>query len=141
VWNVSENVILEKNLFNDEGTEFGYSVGVSRPIGTLASGTTCHFCAENFVVGVEAYGGLGSTEGTARYSGRLEAGIPVQACHRSASSPTCSAGNWCCTSARWRSRPVLSLQVRPTTTAIRPKSWRPAIRRRGIPVWARRIPR
>jgi len=50
-----------KNLSADEGVEFGYSVGVSRPIGTLASGTTCHFCAENFVAGIEAYGGLGST--------------------------------------------------------------------------------
>jgi hypothetical protein len=26
-----------------EGVEFGYSVGVSRPIGTLASATSCHF--------------------------------------------------------------------------------------------------
>jgi hypothetical protein len=60
-WNVSENIILEKNLSVDEGVEFGYSVGASRPIGTLASGATCHLCAENFVVGVEAYGGLGST--------------------------------------------------------------------------------
>lgn len=62
VWNLSENVIVEKNLSEDEGIEFGYSVGVSRPIGTLASGTNCHLCAENFVVGAEAYGGLGSTE-------------------------------------------------------------------------------
>ena len=60
-WNLSENLIVEKNLSADEGVEFGYSVGVSRPIGTLASGTTCHFCAENFVAGIEAYGGLGST--------------------------------------------------------------------------------
>jgi hypothetical protein len=60
-WNVAENFILEKNLSESEGVEFGYSVGVSRPIGTLASGTACRFCAENFVAGVEAYGGLGST--------------------------------------------------------------------------------
>ena len=65
-WNVSENIIVEKNLSAAEGVEFGYSVGVSRPIGTLASGATCHFCAENFVAGVEAYGGLGSTVGFAR---------------------------------------------------------------------------
>ena len=63
VWNVSENIIFEKNLSEDEGVEFGYSVGVSRPIGTVASGRSCSFCAEHFVVGVEAYGGLGSTEG------------------------------------------------------------------------------
>jgi hypothetical protein len=60
-WNVSENIVVEKNLSAAEGLEFGYSVGVSRPIGTLASGTSCHFCAENFIAGVEAYGGLGST--------------------------------------------------------------------------------
>ena len=62
-WNVAENVIVEKNLSQDEGLEFGYSVGASRSLGGLASGTTCHWCRENFVVGVEAYGGLGkSTE-------------------------------------------------------------------------------
>jgi hypothetical protein len=65
-WNVSENIIVEKNLSAAEGVEFGYSVGVSRPIGTLASGTSCHFCPENFVAGVEAYGGLGSTVAFAR---------------------------------------------------------------------------
>lgn len=64
-WNIAENIIFEKNLSADEGLEFGYSVGVSRPIGTLASGASCHLCAENFVIGVEAYGGLGSTEGFA----------------------------------------------------------------------------
>jgi hypothetical protein len=61
VWNVSENFIVEKNLSEDEGLEYGYSVGVSRSLGTLASGTGCRACAENFVVGVEAYGGLGSS--------------------------------------------------------------------------------
>jgi hypothetical protein len=60
-WNVSENITFEKNLSAAEGVEFGYSVGVSRPVGLLASGARCHVCAENFVVGVEAYGGLGST--------------------------------------------------------------------------------
>jgi hypothetical protein len=62
-WNVAENVIVEKNLSKSEGVEFGYSAGVSRAIGTLASGTSCHFCAENFVVGAEIYGGLGSSAG------------------------------------------------------------------------------
>lgn len=61
-WNVAENFIVEKNLSENEGFEFGYSVGISRSIGTLASGASCRFCAENFVVGVEAYGGLGSSE-------------------------------------------------------------------------------
>ena len=60
-WNVAENFIFEKNLSESEGVEFGYSVGVSRSLGTLASGTSCRICRENFTVGVEAYGGLGST--------------------------------------------------------------------------------
>jgi hypothetical protein len=60
-WNMSENLIFEKNLSAEEGVELGYSVGVSRALGGLASGTTCYFCRENFVVGAEAYGGLGST--------------------------------------------------------------------------------
>jgi hypothetical protein len=61
-WNVSENFIVEKNLSADEGLEFGYSVGVSRALGGLASGTSCRWCRENFVAGVEAYGGFGSTQ-------------------------------------------------------------------------------
>ncbi len=61
-WNVSENFIVEKNLSADEGFEFGYALGVWRPLSRLASGTNCRFCRENFVAGVELYGGLGSTD-------------------------------------------------------------------------------
>ena len=60
-WNVAENLIVEKNLSEDEGLEFGYSVGISRSLGALASGTSCRVCRENFVLGVEAYGGLGTS--------------------------------------------------------------------------------
>lgn len=60
-WNVSENIIFEKNLSAAEGVEFGYAIGVSRSLGGLASGAACRACRENFVAGVEAYGGLGST--------------------------------------------------------------------------------
>ena len=59
-WNISENLIAEKNLKN-QPWEFGYAFGVSRPLGTLASGRDCHFCRENFSIGAEVYGGLGST--------------------------------------------------------------------------------
>lgn len=62
-WNVAENFIVEKNLSENEGFEFGYSVGISRPLGILASGTECRFCPENFSAGMELYGGLGSTVG------------------------------------------------------------------------------
>jgi hypothetical protein len=61
-WNVSENAIFEKNLSANEGVEFGYSVGVSHALGVLASETACHVCRERFVAGIEAYGGLGSTQ-------------------------------------------------------------------------------
>jgi len=60
-WNISENFIVEKNLSANEGLEFGYALGVARPLRTLASASNCHFCRENFVAGVELYGGLGST--------------------------------------------------------------------------------
>ena len=65
-WNIAENFIMEKNLSASEGVEFGYAVGVSRLLGTLARGTSCHFCLENFAVGAEMYGGLGSTQDFAR---------------------------------------------------------------------------
>lgn len=61
-WNISENFIVEKNLSADEGVEFGYALGVYRPLATLASGTDCRFCRENLFAGLELYGGLGSTE-------------------------------------------------------------------------------
>jgi|SRR5579863_6250393 len=60
-WNIAENFIVAKNFSQSEGVEFGYSFGVSRPLGTLASGADCRFCRENFTVGAEIYGGLGST--------------------------------------------------------------------------------
>ncbi len=61
-WNIAGNFIAEKNLSQAEGFEFGYAFGVARPLATLASGAQCRFCRENFLVGVEVYGGLGSTE-------------------------------------------------------------------------------
>ncbi len=60
-WNISENFIVEKNLVEEEGFEFGYAVAISRPLSTLASGTECRFCRENFAAGLEVYGGLGDS--------------------------------------------------------------------------------
>ncbi|HKV92533.1 MAG TPA: hypothetical protein VJW20_08305 [Candidatus Angelobacter sp.] len=57
-WNVSENIIAEKNLAA-EPWEFGYAVAASRPLALVASATPCHFCRENFSLGAEMYGGLG----------------------------------------------------------------------------------
>lgn len=72
-WNISENFIAAKNFSRSEGVEFGYAFGVSRPLARLASGGNCRFCRENFIAGIEMYGGLGSTldgltpRGTAHY--------------------------------------------------------------------------
>ena len=62
-WNVSENFIAEKNLREPEPWEFGYAVGVGRPLALAARATPCVFCRENFLAGVELYGGLGDLEG------------------------------------------------------------------------------
>ncbi len=59
-WNIAENFIAEKNL-GHEPWEFGYAIGVARPLRGAASGRSCTFCAEKFIAGAEAYGGLGDT--------------------------------------------------------------------------------
>jgi len=58
-WNVAENTIATKNVSPGEPWEFGYAVGVSRPLGLKASAKRCSFCPENFIAGLEMYGGLG----------------------------------------------------------------------------------
>jgi hypothetical protein len=57
-WNISENIIAEKNLRNFPW-EFGYALGASRPLALFARPGPCKFCRENFVLGAELYGGLG----------------------------------------------------------------------------------
>jgi len=57
-WNISENFLAVKNLTN-EPWEFGYALGVSRPLALKASAKKCSFCRQNFTAGVEMYGGLG----------------------------------------------------------------------------------
>jgi hypothetical protein len=59
-WNFSENFISEKNLGHDPW-EFGYAIGVSRPLRSAASARECTFCAQQLMAGSEAYGGLGDT--------------------------------------------------------------------------------
>ena len=61
-WNISENFITEKNLQNGDPWEFGYALGVSRPLKLAASAQECTFCAEKFQAGAEMYGGLGDHE-------------------------------------------------------------------------------
>jgi len=57
-WNVSENFIAEKNL-QAGPWEFGYALGVSRPLSLQASAKACSFCRQTLTTGVEMYGGLG----------------------------------------------------------------------------------
>jgi len=62
-WNISENFITEKDLNESEPWEFGYALGVSRPLALAASAKSCVFCRENMAAGLELYGGLGDTDG------------------------------------------------------------------------------
>lgn len=57
-WNFTQNTLAAKNLSN-EPWEFGYALGASRPLALKASAKRCAFCPQNFVGGVEMYGGLG----------------------------------------------------------------------------------
>jgi hypothetical protein len=61
-WNVALNPLLGKNLAPNNPWEFGYALGVSRPLALEASPTRCTFCPENFVLGMELYGGLGDAQ-------------------------------------------------------------------------------
>lgn len=57
-WNFTQNTLAAKNLSNSPW-EFGYALGASRPLALKASAKRCTFCPQNFVAGVEMYGGLG----------------------------------------------------------------------------------
>lgn len=57
-WNFAENIIASKNLSN-QPWEFGYALGASRPLALKASAKRCSFCRQNFIAGIEMYGGLG----------------------------------------------------------------------------------
>jgi len=58
-WTIAENFIAEKNLGHSP-YEFGYAAGISRPLAQAAHPEACRFCRENFQVGAEVYGGLGT---------------------------------------------------------------------------------
>lgn len=61
-WNVAINPLATKNLLPSEPWEFGYALGASRPLTLKASPESCNLCPENFIAGVELYGGLGDAE-------------------------------------------------------------------------------
>ncbi len=58
-WNIAENFIAEKSIRN-EPWEFGYAVGVNRPLALAGSRRPCTFCRQNFRAGAELFGGLGT---------------------------------------------------------------------------------
>jgi hypothetical protein len=61
-WSLAENFIVEKNV-SHAPFEFGYAVGLSRPLALTARPEVCNLCPENFEAGVEIYGGLGTHSG------------------------------------------------------------------------------
>jgi hypothetical protein len=61
-WNVAVNPLGTKNLSPGVPWEFGYALGASRPLALKASANECNFCPENFIAGLEMYGGLGDTQ-------------------------------------------------------------------------------
>lgn len=61
-WNVAQNTIVTKNISPSEPWEFGYAMGVSRPLALKARVQRCTLCPENFIAGVEMYGGLGDRQ-------------------------------------------------------------------------------
>jgi len=61
-WNFALNPLFVKNLSPSEPWEFGYAVGASRPLVLKARAGRCNLCPENFILGVEMYGGLGDVK-------------------------------------------------------------------------------
>jgi hypothetical protein len=57
-WNFAQNTLAVKNLSN-EPWEFGYALGVSRPLSLKGAAHRCTFCLQHFIAGVEMFGGLG----------------------------------------------------------------------------------
>jgi hypothetical protein len=58
-WNFAINPLAVKNLTGGNPWEFGYAIGASRALALKASAERCNLCPENFIAGVEMYGGLG----------------------------------------------------------------------------------
>jgi hypothetical protein len=70
-WTLAENLITEKSL-RHAPFEFGYTLGVSRPLSLAPHPAPCNLCAKNFQAGLEMYGGVGTTHdlnftGTSQY--------------------------------------------------------------------------
>lgn len=59
-WNLSENIIAEKAVNENESWEFGYAIAASRPLSLKGSSHACTLCRQNIGAGAELFGGLGT---------------------------------------------------------------------------------
>jgi hypothetical protein len=59
-WNLSENIIAEKPVNGPDPWEFGYALAAAHPLAVKGSIRRCTFCRQNFDVGGELFGGLGT---------------------------------------------------------------------------------
>ena len=59
-WDISENIIAEKAVNENEPWEFGYAAAVARPLSLKGSRRQCTFCLQNVSAGAELFGGLGT---------------------------------------------------------------------------------
>jgi hypothetical protein len=59
-WGISENIIAEKAVNENEPWEFGYALAASRPLSLTGTGRPCIVCRQNFSAGAELFGGLGT---------------------------------------------------------------------------------
>ncbi len=59
-WGISENMIAEKAVNDNEPWEFGYALATSRPLALVGTGRRCIVCRQNFAAGAELFGGLGT---------------------------------------------------------------------------------
>jgi hypothetical protein len=62
-WNISENIISEKDVNQSNPWEFGYALAVAHPLALSGSSSRCVFCRQNIDAGAELFGGLGTRYG------------------------------------------------------------------------------
>ena len=73
-WDISENIIGEKAVNENESWEFGYALAASRPLALAGGSKPCVICRQHIAVGAELFGGLGTRhnfglKGTEQYVG------------------------------------------------------------------------
>ena len=59
-WGISENMIAEKAVNDNESWQFGYALAAARPLALMGTGRPCIVCRQNFAAGAELFGGLGT---------------------------------------------------------------------------------